>query len=152
MIALVLFLLTWMGRKFGLSSLYRNVCTIAGAGKRNSFFDIDIRDEYWRMAFAAGAIVGGFIAAHFLASPEPVQISEATIQHLHKWGIAYPQGQGYIAREILNFSPRGVLFALLGGFFIGFGARYGSGCTSGHAITGLSHLQLPSLITVIGFF
>jgi uncharacterized membrane protein YedE/YeeE len=35
---------------------------------------------------------------------------------------------------------------------IGFGARYAGGCTSGHAISGLSALQLPSLIAVIGFF
>ncbi len=39
-----------------------------------------------------------------------------------------------------------------GGFLIGFGTRYAGGCTSGHAIIGLSNLQLPSLIAVIGFF
>ena len=39
-----------------------------------------------------------------------------------------------------------------GGFLVGFGARYAGGCTSGHAISGLSDLQLPSLIAVIGFF
>ncbi|MCB0854990.1 MAG: YeeE/YedE family protein, partial [Bacteroidetes bacterium] len=49
-------------------------------------------------------------------------------------------------------NPLGVILAIIGGFLVGFGARYGDGCTSGHAITGLSHLQLPSLITVIGFF
>jgi uncharacterized membrane protein YedE/YeeE len=41
---------------------------------------------------------------------------------------------------------------VLGGFLVGFGARYAGGCTSGHAISGLSALQLPSLIAVIGFF
>ena len=29
-------------------------------------------------------------------------------------------------------------------FLVGFGARYAGGCTSGHAISGLSALQLPS--------
>jgi uncharacterized membrane protein YedE/YeeE len=54
---------------------------------------------------------------------------------------------------LLNFtSLKGILLAIGGGFLVGFGARYAGGCTSGHAITGLSHLQLPSLITVIGFF
>ena len=47
---------------------------------------------------------------------------------------------------------RGLLLFLGGGFLIGFGTRYAGGCTSGHAITGLSTLQLPSLIAVIGFF
>jgi uncharacterized membrane protein YedE/YeeE len=41
---------------------------------------------------------------------------------------------------------------VLGGFLIGFGTRYAGGCTSGHAISGLSDLQLPSLIAVVGFF
>ena len=35
---------------------------------------------------------------------------------------------------------------------VGFGARYAGGCTSGHAISGLSDLQGPSLIAVVGFF
>ena len=35
---------------------------------------------------------------------------------------------------------------------VGFGSRYAGGCTSGHAISGLSDLQVPSLIAVIGFF
>jgi uncharacterized membrane protein YedE/YeeE len=39
-----------------------------------------------------------------------------------------------------------------GGFLVGFGARYADGCTSGHAITGLANLQLPSLLAVVGFF
>jgi hypothetical protein len=41
---------------------------------------------------------------------------------------------------------------VIGGFLVGFGARYAGGCTSGHAISGLSNLQLPSLLAVIGFF
>ena len=39
-----------------------------------------------------------------------------------------------------------------GGFLVGFGSRYAAGCTSGHGITGLSNLQLPSLVAVLGFF
>lgn len=41
---------------------------------------------------------------------------------------------------------------IVGGFLVGFGSRYAGGCTSGHAIMGLSDLQLPSLIAVVGFF
>ena len=40
----------------------------------------------------------------------------------------------------------------LGGLMVGFGSRYAGGCTSGHAISGMSNLQWPSLIAVIGFF
>jgi len=50
------------------------------------------------------------------------------------------------------FSIKGFLVLAFGGLMVGFGSRYAGGCTSGHAISGLSDLQLPSLIAVIGFF
>ena len=53
--------------------------------------------------------------------------------------------------ESLTTVP-GFIMIVVGGFFVGFGTRYADGCTSGHAITGLSNLQLPSLIAVVGFF
>lgn len=156
-IALTLALLTWMGRSFGVSTTFKGICTMAGAGKRIPFFNIDMKQEYWRLAFALGGILGGFLTAQFLQSPEPVAISQSTIEHLSSLGIAYPESdalnRGFVPTEIFNFtSIKGIILALAGGFLVGFGARYGDGCTSGHAISGLSHMQLPSLITVIGFF
>ena len=44
------------------------------------------------------------------------------------------------------------LLLIIGGVLIGFGSRYAGGCTSGHAISGMSNLQIPSLKAVIGFF
>ncbi|MEO0040863.1 MAG: hypothetical protein RL329_311, partial [Bacteroidota bacterium] len=46
---------------------------------------------------------------------------------------------------------RGFIIIVLGGFLVGFGTRYAGGCTSGHAIMGLSDLQIPSLIATICF-
>ena len=54
------------------------------------------------------------------------------------------------ALESLNLNN--IIILVVGGLLIGFGTRYAGGCTSGHAITGLSQLQLGSLISVIGFF
>ena len=156
-IALTLIILTWMGRSFGVSMTFKDACAIAGAGKKTPFFRMDIKDEYWRIAFVLGGLVGGIVTVLFLKSPEPVAISESTISYLGSIGISYPEadakGMGFVPTSVFNFgSIKGILLALGGGFLIGFGARYGDGCTSGHAITGLAHLQLPSLITVIGFF
>ena len=50
------------------------------------------------------------------------------------------------------FDPKILAILFFGGLLVGFGARYAGGCTSGHAISGLSDLQLPSLIAVVGFF
>ena len=51
---------------------------------------------------------------------------------------------------LLNW--KGWLMIAGGGLMVGFGARYAGGCTCGHAISGLSAMQLPSLIAVVGFF
>lgn len=160
LIAMTMFVLLYWGRSFGVSSTLRTVCAIGGAGKKFDFFDIEWKDQIWNLLFVAGAIIGGFIGSTLLASPEPVAISQETIQHLQGWGIDYPatteEGTGYLPNELFSFqnllTPRGLLLMIGGGFLVGFGARYAGGCTSGHAISGLSNLQVPSLITVIGFF
>jgi uncharacterized membrane protein YedE/YeeE len=46
---------------------------------------------------------------------------------------------------------KGFLLIVAGGFLVGFGARYAGGCTSGHAIMGLSTLQWPSLVATCCF-
>jgi len=40
---------------------------------------------------------------------------------------------------------------ILAGLLVGFGSAYGSGCTSGHGICGLSRLSLRSLIATLSF-
>jgi uncharacterized protein len=40
---------------------------------------------------------------------------------------------------------------LLAGLLVGFGAQYGSGCTSGHGICGLSRLSPRSLVATLTF-
>ena len=39
----------------------------------------------------------------------------------------------------------------LAGLLVGFGTRYGSGCTSGHGVCGLSRLSPRSLVATAGF-
>lgn len=154
---LLVLILTWMGRSFGVSTSFADICAVAGAGKKFKFFDIDLKEEQWRITFVAGIVLGALIATEFLSSPDPVAISTSTTEFLATKGINYPEtdalGHGFFPTSIFNFSNiGGLLLAIIGGFLVGFGSRYAGGCTSGHAITGLSHLQLPSLITVIGFF
>ena len=156
-IATLSVVMTLLGERFGISGFYNAICSASGAGKRIKLFDKDYTKEFWRMCFIIGAMVGGYIALHYLKSDAPVQISERTIAHLKEWGVPYSndvsKNPGFLPTELFNFSSvKGILLALLGGICIGFGARYGEGCTSGHAINGLSHLQLPSLLAVIGFF
>ena len=45
-----------------------------------------------------------------------------------------------------------IITSLVGGFFVGLGARWAGGCTSGHGISGTMQLALSSWIAVIFFF
>jgi len=160
MISFVMLLLICLGQKFGVSSSFQAMCSIGGAGNRFEYFNYDWKKHDWLLVFVAGSIIGGGIASSFLASPEPVQISAATINDMSALGISYPktteEGAGFLPTDVFNFgalsSLKGIILIILGGFLVGFGTRYAGGCTSGHAITGLSNLQLPSLVAVIGFF
>lgn len=154
LIALVMLLLLWFGQSFGVSSTMRTTCAMLGAGKKTPFFDFAWKDQLWNIVFALGAVIGGFIAQTFLQSPDPIAISTQTVQDIQAMGVAF---DGQLAPASLFswevfFTPRSLITLILGGFLIGFGTRYAGGCTSGHAISGLSNLQLPSLIAVIGFF
>jgi len=156
----VMFLLLLFGGNFGASSNLRTLCAIGGAGKNVSLFDFDWKNQVWNLVFIFSAIAGGFIASTYLSSPEPVQISQATQVHLSELGINTPQtiseGLGFVPKEIFSSdnltSPMNLFLLIVGGFLVGFGSRYAGGCTSGHAISGLSNLQIPSLIAVVGFF
>jgi len=108
MISFIMFLLIMVGKRFGMSSNLRTLCTICGAGKNTDFFNIDWKAQKWNLIVVLGAIIGGFIGAHFLSEDTAVLLNPDTVANLKS--------------------------------------------TSGHAISGLSNLQLPSLIAVIGFF
>ncbi|WP_342644422.1 YeeE/YedE thiosulfate transporter family protein [Mucilaginibacter sp. CSA2-8R] len=152
-IALIMVALLYFGKSFGFSSNLRTMCTIAGAGKRVAFFDFDWRTQRWNLLFLIGSIIGGFISATLLNNGAPLQLSAATIKDLSALDIRF-DGQLNPSQifGIGELSVKNVLLMLIGGMLVGFGSRYAGGCTSGHAISGLSNLQLPSLVAVIGFF
>ncbi len=131
------------------------MCAIGGAGKLSSFFDYDWRKDTWNFIFVAGSIIGGFIATFLLKNDQPMQLADSVVQELQGYGVQNV-GDEILPSTLFSFEAlftlRGVVMLIGGGFLIGFGTRYAGGCTSGHAISGLSNLQLPSLVAVIGFF
>ncbi|GGK54587.1 MULTISPECIES: YeeE/YedE family protein [Flavobacteriaceae] len=154
-IALVMFLLYYFGERFGVSSNLETLCSIGGAGRFVDYFKIDWKQNSWNLIFVAGGITGGFIASQWLSPTDVVAINPQTIQDLADIGIQNA-GATYLPEEIFSIetmlSLKGFLILLIAGIMVGFGARWAGGCTSGHAIVGLSNLELPSLIAVIGFF
>lgn len=80
-----------------------------------------VDSRQWRLVYAAGVVLGALV-----------------------WRFALNDGQAQSTSV-----PAWQL--LLGGFLVGYGARLGNGCTSGHGICGLGALQLPSLGAVLTF-
>ena len=155
LIALVMFFLIFSGRNFGMSGNLRIMCAALSGDKACDFFRFDWKAQRWNLVFALGAILGGFVAAEFLSTDSAVAITESTIEKLTQYGFK-DGGTAYLPEQLFSLDslsdPYKLLLLAIGGFLVGFGSRYAGGCTSGHAISGLSDLQLPSLIAVIGFF
>ncbi len=155
LLALIMALLLYFGKTFGMSSNLQTLCAISGAGKYSNLFKINWKDHFWNLVVVLGAIIGGFIATQFLSNESLIDLNPKTISDLQHMGFKN-SGATLVPNELFSIdalmSVKGLLLLIIGGFLIGFGTRYAGGCTSGHAITGLSSLQKPSLIAVIGFF
>lgn len=151
-------LLLFGGKVFGLSSNLRHACAAVPAPEslKPSFLRYNwMRTGGWNMMFAFGIALGGLISVVLLGVPDAgAAISTATQDDLAGLGIT--DLSGLVPAELFSWtalaSPLGLILIVAGGFFVGFGARYAGGCTSGHAISGLADLQLPSLVAVMGFF
>ncbi|MBO6793974.1 MAG: YeeE/YedE family protein [Balneolaceae bacterium] len=155
LIGLTLPLLLIVGNKtFGISSSFQHMCA-AVLPKKFPYFDYDWKTKgKWHLQLSLGIILGGVLASFFTPKGYTIQLAESTVTHLRELGIT--NFSGYVPAELFNWevlgTAPGLIMLVLGGLLIGFGTRYASGCTSGHAITGLATLQKASLIAVIGFF
>ena len=138
-----------------MSSNLRTLCTICGAGKNVEFFRFDWKEQKWNLIVVLGVTLGGFIASNFLSNEQIVNLDEEVVSDLLELGFA-DAGAAYLPEKLYSaeslLSIKTWLILIVAGLLVGFGTRYAGGCTSGHAISGLSALQFPSLLAVIGFF
>jgi uncharacterized protein len=153
MIGLIVPLLLLLGnKKFGISSNLRHICA-ACIPANIDLFKYDWKKEIWNFFFVGGILAGAIIATFWLKNPNPLQIHPDLVQYLAKNGITHIDG--LLPSDLFSWDSlltlRGFLLMVVGGFLVGFGTRYAGGCTSGHAIMGLSNLQWPSLVATICF-
>jgi uncharacterized membrane protein YedE/YeeE len=78
-------------------------------------------DWSWRLAFALGLLTSSFLAALIFGIFPVIEVDA-------NW-----------------------LTVIVAGLLVGFGVQYGSGCTSGHGICGLSRLSPRSLVATLSF-
>jgi uncharacterized protein len=148
-------LMLWLGnRLFGVSSNLRHLCA-AIAPRGIPYLAYDWRREGgWNLAFVLGIVIGGVLAGLVFRNPEPVAIAASTRATLASLGVR--DLTGIVPRELFAWSSlatvRGWIVIVGGGFLVGFGTAYAGGCTSGHGISGVANLEVPSFIALAAFF
>ena len=146
-------LLIVLNKSFGVSSSLKHLCSMCSISKAN-YFKYNWKKESWNLLFVFGIFLGALFVAEYIPTNELVGISDATVTKLSALGIS--DFTGLMPSQIFSFDHitniATLLTVILGGFLVGFGTRYAGGCTSGHAIMGLSMLNIGSLVAVFGFF
>ena len=142
-----------LGNKhFGISANLRHLCA-ACLPANVPFFKYVWMKEIWNLFFVGGILIGGAVAAIWLSSPGMVTVNPNLASELAGYGVT--DYTNLVPDDLFSFESlltlRGFVLMVVGGFIVGFGTRYAGGCTSGHAIMGLSTLQWPSLVATISF-
>jgi len=153
LVGLTVPILLILGNKsFGISSSLRHICAACVPANIN-FFKYDWKKELWNLFFVLGILLGGLVASQFLMNPGEIIVNPTLKAELSGYGIT--DYSNLIPLQLMNFANlltfKGFIIMVGGGFLVGFGTRYAGGCTSGHAIMGLSNLQWPSLVATICF-
>lgn len=84
--------------------------------------------------FVIGIIIGAFISAYISGDFNFIAVPEL-------WARKF--GDSFVIRIIIS---------IIGGIFLGFGARLARGCTSGHGISGAMQMAVSSWVSAIFFF
>jgi len=111
------------GKEPGVSSSFRHVCAVLPGAKGLDYFRYDLLKEgLWQVLFVVGILLGGTLVQTSLGGAGvPLFLPE-------------------------NLTSAGLALLFAGGVLVGFGTRYADGCTSGHTISGISNLSVPSMI------
>jgi len=154
LLGLMVPVLLFFGNKhFGISSSFRHNFA-ATLPLKADYFTYNWKEHRWSISLVLGVIVGGGIATLFLNGGQAPELTLKARQMFVGWGLT--DFSGLQPTEIFSLehlgSVRNLVLLGVGGFLVGFGTRYANGCTSGHAIMGLSLLNLGSLVATVGFF
>jgi len=112
------------GGLIGLAAvwLYLSLGRVAGISGIAANALLRWKENMWPVMFVLGLGIGGWLA--YLLSDVRAE-AELTGEHS--------------------------LWLLLGGLFVGFGTRMGSGCTSGHGVCGMARLSKRSIVATLTF-
>jgi len=116
------------GKEPGVSSSFRHACAVLPGAKGIDYFRYDVlKDGLWQILFVVGILLGGTLV---------------------QFGLG---GAGVPLFLPLNLTAAGLAGLVAGGVAVGFGTRWADGCTSGHTISGISNLSVPSIVASVCF-
>jgi uncharacterized membrane protein YedE/YeeE len=127
-------------RPLGCSTAYARTSGMigklfAGKGIDNNVYFQEFKPEIdWEWMLVIGMFIGAFVSAQLSGVFEILWTPRLWIATF---------GNTPVLRLVVAF---------IGGLFMGFGARWAGGCTSGHGISGTLQLSISSWITAICFF
>ncbi len=127
--AVVLLTFYLKNKPLGASGSFDAICALVADNNYLKHFKND-----WRVFFALGLLIAGFVSFYLQG----------------KWELTW--NMGHIDQYLGVSSLAKIILFLVGGFLVGFGTRLANGCTSGHAITGISLGGKNSLLATIVFF
>lgn len=126
MIALIMFILLFSGKEFGISANFRTMCAADGDDMAD-FFKFDWKSQGWNLMVALGAVFGGYLAANYFTAPDDnlAHVSTATVESLRQLGFQYQEGQVPLVPDFYTwealFTLKGLLVIVVGGFLVGLG-------------------------------
>lgn len=121
-------------KQLGISSSLKYVGSLFAS--KIPFFNYKRENDLWQIQFAFGIVIAAIVFSQMgLVTKPEIESSKA-----------------YVTQMDSIYDLGNWLLFLIGGVFVGFGARYANGCTAGHCIMGNAQLSLSSLITTICFF
>jgi len=127
-IGLTALALAWFtGRRLGVTGGFEDACSIVT--KDDSTFNAS--PSNWKLWFIVGLPLGGFLA------------------NCGHWSWTWLYGRlDYLTFGNIFFKA---IWLLVGGFLLGFGARWAGGCTSGNSIMGISTGSKLSILSTLAF-
>jgi uncharacterized protein len=146
-------LLLTSNKPFGVSSSLRHICAAVFPGKPE-YLKYKWKEKSWSLVMMLGVIIGALLAVFFLDGNRAPLLSDSATAMFALWGL--DPASALQPAEVFSLSalgsPAAFVSLIAGGFLVGFGTRYSNGCTSGHAIMGISMLNPGSIIATISFF
>lgn len=120
----------------GFASLAEKFSRLFGTTSEQPYFQkiANKPDSVIEVFLLIGLVIGGYLASRFSSTLSPEIIPETWKKY---------QGPSVLKR---------LLFVLVGGLMLGFGAAMATGCTTGNILQGWAHLSLGSLVAGLCFF